>query len=213
MTIAQHSSKTNEHFTPTEVVEASRAVLGGFDLDPASCAEANRVVLAERWIGQEIDGLTRTWSGRVFLNPPGGALLWCDGRWVPRPADRHGVNVRDVRSSQAVWWEKLVTEYASGRVTAAVFVGFTLEILRLSQHAQAAGGLVIPVQTFPRCYPAERLRFGGTSPTHANVVVYLPPSVDVASWRAFADAFGPLGYVERGAGQPHLEGSIAAGAA
>lgn len=195
--IAQHSSETNEHYTPTEVVEAARRVLGGFDLDPASCAAANETVKAAQFFDAATDGLAQPWHAydktpaRVFLNPPGGSLIERDGRWVPVPKDRTGINVRKVKSSMAVWWAKLVAEYKAGRVKSAVFVGFTLEILRLSQATP------IPVQMFPRCYPRDRLRFGGTSPTHANVLVYLPD--DVGRWRVFADAFDPLGFCERGA--------------
>lgn len=60
----------NEWFTPTELIESARKVLGGIDLDPASSAEANKVVKAKDFYSLADDGLARTWTGRVWMNPP-----------------------------------------------------------------------------------------------------------------------------------------------
>ena len=56
--------------TPPEILDAARQVLGGFDLDPASNAVAQRTVRARRYFTQEDDGLAKHWKGRVWLNPP-----------------------------------------------------------------------------------------------------------------------------------------------
>ncbi len=64
------SSESNEWWTPEPYIEAARSVLGGIDLDPASCAQANETVQAARYCGVADDGLKQEWKGRVWLNPP-----------------------------------------------------------------------------------------------------------------------------------------------
>jgi ParB family transcriptional regulator, chromosome partitioning protein len=180
--IAEHLSTNNEHYTPSEIALAARAVLGRVDLDPASCAAANTIVQASRFFSKDEDGLARTWSGRVFLNPPGGRV--------------------GCISEPKKWWRKLADDYAAGRVTAAVFLGFNIQILQTSQVG-CTGEMVLPMH-FPMCVPARRLKFvhdhggklvAGGSPAHASVIVFLPPK-DVSDARhAFAKVFSPIGAV------------------
>lgn len=84
-----------EWYTPTAYVDAARDVLGAIDLDPASCAEANERVRAERFYSRDDDGLTQAWRGRVWMNPP-------YGEHTPR------------------FVAKLIEEHDAGRVTSAV---------------------------------------------------------------------------------------------
>lgn len=62
--------KDNEWYTPSLYIEAARQVMGGIDLDPASCAVADQTVKATNYFSQEEDGLAQTWHGRVWCNPP-----------------------------------------------------------------------------------------------------------------------------------------------
>jgi hypothetical protein len=166
---------THEHYTPAHVVERARRCLGGvIDLDPASCAAANATVRATRYYALPRDGLVLEWSGRVFLNPPGGL------------AHEPHRTAFSARSSACAWWRRLVYELRCRRVMSAVFVGFNIEILRSSQgHTELPG-----VLAFPFCVPSRRLRFSGDQPTHANVIAYLGPDVG-----AFVAAFGDIGTV------------------
>ena len=71
----EHNHRTqgtgeNERHTPPKYLQLARAVLGGIDLDPASDDRAQQRVRAKYYFTQSDDGLSRKWSGRIWLNPP-----------------------------------------------------------------------------------------------------------------------------------------------
>jgi phage N-6-adenine-methyltransferase len=68
------SSESNEWYTPPQYVEAARAVLGHFDVDPASNDTAQQIIRAETYYTAETNGLDKDWPGKVWLNPPYGGL-------------------------------------------------------------------------------------------------------------------------------------------
>ena len=86
----------NEWYTPDEHLELARAVLGSFDLDPASSHVANRKVQAKQFFSEETNGLDKPWSGNVWLNPP-----------YAQPAISH-------------FADKMVDEWVRGEVTGAI---------------------------------------------------------------------------------------------
>lgn len=164
--IAQHSSVSNEHYTPRTIIEVAREAMGSIELDPASCELANREnVRALRYFTKEDDGLAKPWDAkRIFVNPPGGRL--------------HVGGKRTNRSQAQAFWQKAVAEWLSDREKSIVFLGFTLELMRLSQWI---GRDVDPwhVLHFPFCVLRERTDFLIESegklieqgdPTHANVL-------------------------------------------
>lgn len=170
---ARHSSKSNEYYTPVEIVEAARTVLGRIDLDPASCEEANQVVKAKRIYTQHDDGLKQIWLGNVFLNPPGG-------------------KTEDGKSSAKLWWMKLAMHWQLVDVCAAIFIGFSLEQL---QTTQVKNDLHTPLD-FPICYPSRRIAYRkpggglGKSPPHSSFICYLGPEKDL--FRSTFSRFGKV---------------------
>lgn len=181
----QHSSDSNEFYTPAPIVEAARRLMGSIDLDPASCEIAQQVVKAERWFSAEDDGLRFAWERNVFLNPPGGKV----------PEEYKGMGTQ---SFSTLFWAKLAEEWRVGAIEQALFVGFTLEILRSAQNIE---GIPQPLD-FHFCVPKSRIAFDTInravkrgkrkgelinptkpagvrietdSPGHANVLIWLPP--------------------------------------
>lgn len=102
LTAANHAPSADpnydgdEWFTPPVYIEAAKMVMGGIDLDPASCADAQTVVMAEQYFTKENDGLLQSWHGRIWMNPP-----------YSTPAIMRFV-------------EKLIAEYSFGNVTQAI---------------------------------------------------------------------------------------------
>jgi phage N-6-adenine-methyltransferase len=70
-----HATGDNEWYTPESILDLAREVMGGIDLDPASCSIANERVKATKIHTLEDSGLDHEWHGRVWMNPPYAAGL------------------------------------------------------------------------------------------------------------------------------------------
>ncbi len=124
------SSRSEEYYTPAEYIEAARQVLGGIDLDPASCEMAQETVRAAQFYTKETDGLMQPWSGRVWLNPPYGTT--------------------GGESNQGIWARKLIEEHQSGNVPAAIL---------LVKAALGYEWFECLWYEWPVCFPRRRLSF------------------------------------------------------
>ena len=60
----------SEWYTPPEIIGAARQVMGSIMVDPASCEEANKIIKADTYYTKEDDGLSKDWTGTVWMNPP-----------------------------------------------------------------------------------------------------------------------------------------------
>lgn len=196
----KHLTLSNEHYTPTRIIEASRAWMGGIDLDPASCEPAQRRVRAKWWFAKSSGGRGfalggiglpwRNWTGeddampplRVFLNPPGGGLK------IIKPSKARAGDPSEVAiykrmvaqrygtmSHTVAWWLKLNDEITHGNVRQAVFIGFSLELLQAAQGFNGRSANIL--KDCHICIPEDRLQFvdadgnPGEDPTHGSVII------------------------------------------
>lgn len=162
------SSKSNEWHTESEYVDAARDVMGGIDLDPASCEIANQTIQAARYFSAADDGLSKPWTGRVWLNPPYGKT--------------------GGKSNQARWSARLRRDYCAGHVSQAV----------LLVNACTGDRWFSPLWDYAICFPDHRIKFISpmgrrNQPTHSSCFVYFGPNVDAFAW-----TFGAIGPVVRG---------------
>lgn len=84
-------TSNGEWYTPLHIVEKVRKLSGSLqiDLDPFSCAEAQRVVNARIYYTKEQDALLQTWPtvDLLFANPPYGRNIL--GPMVDRLVDEY----------------------------------------------------------------------------------------------------------------------------
>ncbi len=158
------SAETVEWYTPWKYIAAARAVMGGIDTDPASCAAANVTVGAASFFDATSDGLAHDWRGRVWMNPPYGT--------------HKGRKIGD-------WINKLIAEYRSGRTTAAiVLVNANTEVRWFAPLFDFPICLTLGRISF------DSPTGGKNSPIRGSAFAYLGSKVDL--FRQEFSAFGPV---------------------
>jgi DNA N-6-adenine-methyltransferase (Dam) len=164
--------KSNEWYTPARYIEAAREVMGGIDLDPASCDMANETVKAERYYSEEENGLMLPWHGNVWLNPPFSA---------------EGL-VNPLR----FWVGKLLEEYAKGDASQAILL-VTAGIERNWFQS---------LWQYPICFPDHQIIYSrlGDIPSHkrhGDCFVYLGTNED-----KFIEIFSQFGTIAKRVSTP-----------
>lgn len=161
-----HSSNSNEWYTPVRYIKAVHEVMGGVDLDPASCAYANQIIQATVYYTLETDGFNQAWPGRVFLNPP------------------YGIDSKR-QSNAGKWSKRLIDQFQAGITTEAI----------LLVNAVPGNEWFKPLWQFLICFTDHRIKFYNSAgqanqPTHSNCFVYLGSNQD-RFCTVFAE-FGPV---------------------
>lgn len=172
-----HSSGSDSWLTPPDICQRVTRVLGKVDVDPCSPSDPSiSHVGAGIRLTEKEDSLSFSWASilpnrplSVFCNPPGGKV--------------------GNRSKPVLFWERLCEFKFSGNLSHAIFLGFSIEFLQVSQSCTLAA------LDLPFCIPKQRIRFlspDGSkkfSPTHGNVLVYVPGILDYSHlfYRTFED--------------------------
>lgn len=171
---AQFSSESHEWYTPARYVEAARVVLGGgIDLDPASCAKAQRVVKANRYFTKRKNGLSLCWSAEsVFVNPPYGRQFGQRGPF-----------------NSLLWTSFLLRELGHGCIKNNNAI--------LLVNASTSEKWFHPLWDYPICFTDHRIEFltpSGESdgPTKGSAFVYFGYSTNL-----FYDMFSEFGVIVR----------------
>lgn len=147
----------DEWYTPAEYLDAARTVMGDIDLDPASCAAAQKVVGAAQFFTKEDDGLAQEWRGRIWLNPPYSTAL------APRFID------------------KLCAEYDAGRLDEAVVLVNNATDTAWFHNLLGR----FPACFLRKRVPFWRPGHSGGGARQGQVIFYLGPKVG-AFWRVFS---------------------------
>lgn len=97
------SSNTSEWSTPRDFFDKISAEYGPFDLDPCATDENAK---AEIYYTKEDDGLSQTWSGRVWMNPPYGREI---GKWMAKAYEASQTTAEIVvclvpARTDTAWW-------------------------------------------------------------------------------------------------------------
>lgn len=173
----QRSSKMDEWGTPAWLVDKCRTVLGTIDIDPCSNKEWNTVIKATTFLTKEDNSLYNNWCTipqSIFINPPGGKLK--------------------NKSLTSLYWQCLCDHYRKGLVKHAIWIGFSLEQLAISQSY----GSMFMID-FPMCIPRSRIEFdqypgySGKAPSHSNFILYIPGSINNTEF--FQKEFKCLGVI------------------
>ena len=143
-----------EYFTPPAIIGSARRVMGGIDLDPASCDAAQQIVKATKYHTIADSGLLHPWSGRVWLNPP-----------YSMPEIQQFVG-------------RLVASYAAGDVTQAVLLTDAATDTRWFRAAmEAATAVCWTTGRIRFLRPEIAGKFKPSSPTRGQVLFYFGDQV------------------------------------
>lgn len=97
-------SAKDEWLTPPRILNP----LGEFDLDPCSPVKRPWPTAREHFTWKD-NGLIKPWNGRVWLNPPYGAVI---GKWLARMAEHRNGIVLIFARTESEYWHKFVWNYA-----------------------------------------------------------------------------------------------------
>ncbi|MGH8580066.1 MAG: DNA N-6-adenine-methyltransferase [Gammaproteobacteria bacterium] len=155
-----HQSKSVQWFTPAPYIDAARRALGGIDLDPASCEEANKTIRALRYFTEQEDGLGQSWYGRVFCNPPyGGAQVAFTKKMIEEhDASCMSAGILLVKAATDTRWFQPLWDYPLCFTAKRIRFGKPSEVV--NRNRPSIGNVFVYLGPEPQRFYAEFARFG-----------------------------------------------------
>lgn len=103
----------DEWYTPADIIKPARELMGGIDLDPASCKAAQTVVQAGTYYTKVDNGLAQAWQGRVWLNPPysNPGLFTDKARYAYEDGDVEQCVILVNNATETGWFQRLLRQH------------------------------------------------------------------------------------------------------
>lgn len=166
--LTSHASQ--DWYTPPDIIELVRSVLGVIDLDPASDALPQTWIKANRFYSKPQDGVFESWdASTVWLNPPYGKDSKCN------------------RSNQQLWSALMASKYEGGVFKQGILLINSTHGYKWYEDLWTR---------YPVCLARERIRFikpdgtqGGQAKRGQTFVYFGKDS------RRFAEIFSGIGRI------------------
>jgi len=164
-----------EYYTPPDIVEAAREVMGSIDLDPASSKQANKKIKAGKYYTKDENGLSLPWdANNVWLNHPfSRGLKACRDQCSRETCKERGFCVYKDVPGNVVWIRTLMYEYGHNFLQACCIT-----------YAVTSETWFQPLLHYPQCFLSPRTNYflpDGTikkGVTKGSVVTYLGENID-----------------------------------
>jgi hypothetical protein len=194
ITVASHqlinqTSGEFEYYTDPRIICAARLTMGGIDLDPASSAQANKIVKADRFYTERDNGLNFVWHGRIWMNHPfhRGEEVCDPVKCKKKICKERGYHCAKRIPSNKEWIDKLINDY---------LVGLCKQFCCIT-YAATSETWFRPLLDFPMLFLYPRTNYylpDGTikkGVTKGSIVTYGGPNID-----AFEEHFKSFGKVK-----------------
>ncbi|MCS6125734.1 hypothetical protein G3485_03380 [Shewanella baltica] len=177
-----------EYYTPAPWPQLASQLMGGIDLDPASNEIANASIKAKSIFTKEVDGLSKTWHGTVWMNHPfHRGEQPCSSKCKKKACIKRGHHINKPIPGNGDWINKVISEYESGNIKEAVIITF----------CNSSEGWFLPLLKYAQCFPNGRVHYikedgsKADSCTKGSVITYIGKNV-----AEFARLYGEHGTIK-----------------
>ena len=209
--LINQTSGKQEYYSPFDLVDAARWVMGGSDLDPTSSEQANREIVKAadfyaapgytQFVVPEVDpelptrtylgkgGLDHQLHGRIWMNHPfGNPENACKPNCTKKVCRKRGYHLGSDMPGNADWINHIIGEYLAGRVTEACVL----------TYFSSSENWFAPLKKYPVCVIDGRTNYLDPDTLEevsgvpkGSCVTYLGPNL-----MRFHEAYSPFGEVK-----------------